>query len=89
MEIKNITWSIVLDMIHILVCKGELTELQLEKIIDLVDIKDIVKNNLLSNVFIKKYIEPRIDLDDYDGIDLYSIEKYQNNLKNKKYIFDI
>ena len=45
---------------------------------DLVDIKKIVKYNKLSKEFIDNYIIPRIDYDDYDGLDLYDIEKYQN-----------
>lgn len=81
MNSNKITWDTLLTVADILVQQGELNESQLEKIIDLVDIKKVVKNNILSENFIKKHIEPRIDLDDYDGIDLYSIEKYQDNLK--------
>lgn len=84
MNSNKITWDTLLSITDILVQRGELNEMQLEKIIDLVDIKKIVKNNILSENFIKKHIEPRIDLDDYDGIDMYSIEKYQDNLKNNK-----
>jgi hypothetical protein len=82
MDTAKYTWNGLLFYIDILVQKGSLTEEQLEKIIELVDIKKVVKNNILSDDFINKNIIPRIDYDDYDGIDLYDIEKYQNNLKN-------
>ena len=62
----------------ILVQKGCLDETQLALIVDLVDLKKLVKNNKLSKEFIEKYVVPRIDYDDYDGIDLYDIEKYQS-----------
>jgi hypothetical protein len=70
-------WNKLLFMADILVQNGTLTEDQLSKIIDIVDIKKIVKFNKLSIEFIDKYIIPRIDYDDYDGLDLYDIEKYQ------------
>ncbi len=82
MDTSKYTWNGLLFYIDILVQKGCLTESQLEKIIDMTDIKKVVKNNELSNDFINKYIIPRIDYDDYDGIDLYDIEKYQNILKH-------
>ena len=72
-------WNQLLFTADILVQQGGLSEEQLSKIIDIVDIKKIVKFNKLSNQFIEKYIIPRIDYDDYDGIDLYDIEKYQKN----------
>ena len=80
MDNNNFTWNKLLFMADILVQKGSLDENQLSLIIDLVDIKKIVKYNKLSKDFINKYIIPRIDYDDYDGIDLYDIEKYQNAL---------
>jgi hypothetical protein len=64
--------------VDILVQKGCLDETQLAIIIDLVDLKKLVKNNKLSKEFIDKYVIPRIDYDDYDGIDLYYIEEYQS-----------
>jgi hypothetical protein len=70
-------WNSLLFMADILVQKGGLDESQLALIIDLVDLRKIVKYNKLSDEFINKYIIPRIDYDDYDGIDLYDIEKYQ------------
>ncbi len=45
------------------------------------DIKKVVKNNVLSDDFINKHIIPRIDYDDYDGIDLYDIDKYQTTIR--------
>jgi hypothetical protein len=81
MDTTNYTWGGLLFYMDILVQKGCLTENQLEKIIEMVDIKKVVKNNILSDDFINKHIIPKIDYDDYDGIDLYDIEKYQNNLK--------
>jgi hypothetical protein len=80
MDTSSYTWNNLLLTADILVQKGILNELQLASIIDIVDIKKIVKFNKLSNDFIEKYIIPRIDYDDYDGIDLYDIEKYQQNL---------
>ena len=80
MNTEQYTWNNLLFTADILVQKGILNESQLASIIDLVDIKKIVKFNKLSNDFIEKYIIPRIDYDDYDGIDLYDIEKYQRML---------
>ena len=76
-DINKYTWDNLLFTADILVQKGILNESQLCSIIDIVDLKKIVKYNKLSNTFIEKYIIPRIDYDDYDGIDLYDIEKYQ------------
>lgn len=81
MDTNNFTWNNLLFMADILAQKGCLNEDQLSIIVDLVDIKKIVKYNKLSNDFIEKYIIPRIDYDDYNGIDLYDIEKYQNALQ--------
>ncbi len=70
-------WNQLLFTATNLVQRGCLSEDQLIRIIDLVDIKIIVKFNKLSTKFINEYIIPRIDYDDYDGLDLYMIEKYQ------------
>jgi hypothetical protein len=78
MNTDNYTWNSLLFTADILVQKGILTEDKLIKIIDLVDIKKIVKYNKLSKEFIDKYIIPRIDYDDYDGLDLCMIDDYQN-----------
>lgn len=82
MDSNKFTWDTLLSIADVLVKKGDLSEKQLVKIIDLVDIKTIVKNNILTDNFIKKHIEPRINLDDYDGIDSYKITHYQDKLKN-------
>jgi hypothetical protein len=82
MDTSKYTWNGLLFYIDILVQKGSLTEEQLEKIIDMADIKKVVKNNVLSDDFINKHIVPRIDYDDYDGIDLYDIEKYQQTIRH-------
>lgn len=74
------TWNSLLFTVDILVQKGCLDETQLAIIIDLVDLKKLVKNNKLSKEFIDKYVIPRIDYDDYDGIDLYYIEEYQKQI---------
>ena len=73
----NLEWNNLLYTADNLVQRGCLSEDQLIRIIDLVDIKKIVKFNKLSQEFIEEYIIPRIDYDDYDGLDLYMIEKYQ------------
>ena len=74
----KMNWNHLLFTADVLVQKGCLDESQLKLIIDLVDIKKIVKYNKLSKDFIDQYIIPRIDYNDYEGIDLYEIEKYQN-----------
>ena len=77
MDVSKYTWNHLLFTADILVQQGCLDESQLRLIIDLVDLKKLVKNNKLSDEFIKELVIPRIDYDDYDGIDLYDIEKYQ------------
>ncbi len=80
MNTDKYTWNTLLFTADILVQKGILTEDELIKIIDIVDIKKVVKFNKLSKEFIDKYIIPRIDYDDYDGLDLCLIEDYQDKL---------
>ncbi len=74
---ETYTWQHLLFTADILVQKGSLDESQLSMIIDMVDLRKLVKYNKLSKEFIDRYVKPRIDLDDYDGIDEYDIEKYQ------------
>jgi hypothetical protein len=81
MNTSQYTWNSLLFTVDILVQKGCLDETQLAIIIDLVDLKKLVKNNKLSKEFIDKYVIPRIDYDDYDGIDLYYIEEYQSRFE--------
>ena len=80
MDTDKYTWNSLLFTADILVQRGVLGEDQLAIIIDLVDLKKLVKYNKLSSEFIEKYVVPRLDYDDYDGIDLYEIEKYQSRL---------
>ena len=75
------TWQHLLLTADILVQKGCLNESKLALIIDMVDLRKLVKYNKLSQEFIEKYVRPRIDLDDYDGIDEYDIEKYQSRFE--------
>jgi hypothetical protein len=77
MNLELYTWNHLLFTADILVQKGILDERQLLLIIDMVDLRKIVKNNKLSKEFIDKYVIPRIDYDDYDCIDTYDIERYQ------------
>ena len=81
MDTSIYTWQHLLFTADILVQKGCLDENQLALIIDIVDLKKVVKNNKLSKEFIIKYVIPRIDYDDYDGIDEYDIEKYQKHFE--------
>ncbi len=74
---ETYTWQHLLFTADILVQKGCLDESKLAMIIDMVDLRKLVKYNKLSKEFIDKYVKPRIDLDDYEGIDEYDIEKYQ------------
>lgn len=80
MDTDKYSWNSLLFTADILVQRGVLDETQLALIIDLVDLKKLVKYNKLSSEFIEKYVVPRLDYDDYDGIDLYEIEKYQSRL---------
>lgn len=79
MDTNMYNWSHLLFTADILVQKGCLTESQLKSIIHLVDIKKVVKYNKLSEKFIQEEIIPRIDYDDYDGLDLCQIESYQSH----------
>ena len=81
MDTSIYTWQHLLFTADILVQKGCLNETQLALIIDLIDLRKLVKNNKLSNKFINEYIIPRIDLDDYNGIDEYDIENYQKRFE--------
>jgi hypothetical protein len=84
MDITKFTWNGFLFYADILIQKGILEESQIKIIIDLVDIKSVVKNNILSEEFIKDEILPRIDEDEYDSLDLYKINSYQEYLKYNK-----
>ncbi len=81
MNTDKYTWNSLLFTADILVQRGVLDESQLALIIDLVELKKLVKYNKLSKEFIEKYVVPRIDYDEYDCIDLYDIEKYQSKFE--------
>ena len=81
MDTSVYTWNHLLFTADILVQKGCLDEKKLAIIIDMVDLRKLVKFNKLSKEFIEKYVRPRIDLDDYEGIDEYDIEKYQERFE--------
>jgi hypothetical protein len=81
MDTSMYTWQHLLFTADILIQKGCLDESQLKLIIDMVDLRKLVKYNKLSKEFIIKHIIPRIDYDDYDGIDEYDIEKYQDQFE--------
>jgi hypothetical protein len=81
MDTSIYTWNHLLFTADILVQKGCLDEKKLAIIIDIVDLRKLVKYNKLSKEFIEQYVRPRIDLDDYEGIDEYDIEKYQSRFE--------
>ncbi len=81
MDTSKYSWNSLLFTADILVQRGVLDENQLASIIDIVDLKKLVKYNKLSHEFIEKYVVPRLDYDDYEGIDLYDIEKYQSRFE--------
>jgi uncharacterized protein YutE (UPF0331/DUF86 family) len=81
MDTSIYTWNHLLFTADILVQKGCLDEKKLAIIIDIVDLRKLVKYNKLSKEFIEQYVKPRIDLDDYEGIDEYDIEKYQSRFE--------
>jgi hypothetical protein len=78
------TWQHLLFTADILMQRGILTESEIILIIDIVDLKTIVRNNLLSDKFIEDEIIPRIDWNEYDGLDLYKINSYQSYMKYRK-----
>ena len=78
MDTSLYTWHHLMFTADVLVQKGSLDESKLALIIDLVDLRKLVKFNKLSKEFIDTYVIPRINYDDYEGIDLYDIEKYQS-----------
>jgi hypothetical protein len=81
MDTSIYTWNHLLFTADILIQKGCLDESQLKLIIDLVDLRKLVKFNKLSKEFINDYVIPRIDIEDYEGIDEYDIEKYQSRFE--------
>jgi hypothetical protein len=82
------TWSHLLFIVDILVQKGVLTESQMKKIIDIVDIKKLVNHNKLSPEFIENILRPIVENDfnssDSDDLTMNDIHKIQNHKKNLK-----
>ena len=88
MDTSKYTWNHLLYTADILTQKGILSEAQLEKIIDIIDIKTLVKHNKLSKEFINKHIKPIIESDDnlsdYDSLTMYDVNRIQEyNFSNK------
>ena len=70
-------------MVDIMIQKGVLTENQIKKIIDIVDIKKLVSHNKLSQQFIENVLRPMIEndfnsdsSDDLTMTDIYKIQEY-------------
>jgi hypothetical protein len=89
-EQDKYNWNHLLFIADIIIQKGILKESQIKKIIDIVDIKKIVKYNKLSLEFIENNIRPIIDndfdndsdsSDDLTMYDVYRIQEY--NFKKK------
>lgn len=83
------TWQHLLFTVDIMVQKSILTEPQIKKIIDIIDIKKLVSHNKLSQQFIENILRPMVENDfDSDGSDdlnmndIYKIQNY--NFNNKK-----
>ena len=88
MDTSKYTWNHLLYTADILIQTGTLSENQLEKIIDIVDIKTLVKHNKLSKEFINKHIKPKLESDDnlsdYDSLTMYDVNRIQEyNFNNK------
>lgn len=86
MDLSKYTWNNLLFTADILIQKGELSEKQIEKIIEIVDIEKLVKNNIMSDQFIEKYVKPYIEKhhDEYDSMTMYDVYNIQNYLRSKK-----
>ena len=79
-------WNHVLFVIDMMVQQGKLTESQMRKVIDIIDLKKLVKYNKLRPEFIENVLRPMIDNDFDDDlnddpdrltmIDVYKIQQY-------------
>jgi hypothetical protein len=85
----NYNWNHILFVVDMLIQQGKLTELQIRKIINIVDIKKLVKYNKLRPEFIENVLRPLIECDfnsdssdDLTLTDIYEIQQY--NFGNKK-----
>jgi len=86
-ESDKYTWQHVLFMVDIMIQKGILTETQIKKIIDIVDIKKLVLHNKLSPEFIENILRPMVendfdstDSDDLTMHDIYKIQEYNKKI---------
>jgi hypothetical protein len=83
-EFNSYNWNSLLFMADILIQKGELKEYQIEKIIDIINIKKLIKYNKLSDDFINKILKPKLekeyDSSDDDSMTMYDVERYQKVL---------
>jgi len=81
MDTSKYNWNHLLYTADILIQKGTLSEEQLEKIINIVDIKTLVKHNKLSKEFISKHVKPIIESDDnlsdYDSLTMNDVNRIQ------------
>ena len=86
MDTAKYTWNHLLFTADILIQKGELSEGQLKRIIEIVDIEKVVKNNIMSDSFIESYVKPYIEKneDEYDSMTMYDVYNIQNYLRSKK-----
>ncbi len=83
-------WEDLLNSVDYLVKNQLLTEGQIRKIIDIVNIRTLVTHNKLNEKFINNIISPRVDndFDDFgeekDKIKMNEIYKLQKELKDKE-----
>jgi len=81
-ESDKYTWQHLLFITDMMIQKGVLTETQIKKIIDIVDIKKLVNNNKLSLEFIENILRPMIEndfnSDSSDDLTMHDIYKIQN-----------
>ncbi len=84
------TWEELLNSVDYLVKNQLLSEGQIRKIIDIVNIRTLVTHNKLNPKFIDNVISPRVDndFDDFgeekDKIKMNEIYKLQKELKDKE-----
>lgn len=82
-EVDKYTWQHLLFVVDMMIQKSILTETQIKKIIDIVDIKKLVLYNKLSPEFIENILRPMIENDfnsdssnNLTMHDIYKIQKY-------------
>ena len=84
------TWEDLVSSVDYLIKNQLLTEPQIRKIIDIVNIRNLVTYNKLNPKFIDNVISPRVDndFDDFgdekDKIKMNEIYKLQKELKDKE-----